>query len=107
VLIAVRPALLGDLIARCFDSATIDVVRASDDGTATSDDRDFDVVITTGVPPSDIAAGAVLWLPDRLSAGDAASLLTGEHLRRVPIEGPRDVVAVVQDVLVAGDGPPA
>ena len=102
VLIAVRPGLLGDLLARRFDRDTVEVVLFPGTDFGPGNARHFDVVVTTGIPPAHVDADAVLRLPDRLGHGDTASLVTGQHLQRVRIDGPGDVVALVQRVLARG-----
>jgi hypothetical protein len=102
VLIAVRPGLLGDLLARRFDPDEVEVVLLQDADLSPSlspaSARHFDVVVATGIPPAHVEADTVLRLPDRLGHG-VASLVTGHQLQRVRIDGPGDVVDVVSRVL--------
>jgi hypothetical protein len=96
VLISVAPPLLGDLLAREFDRADLEIVVAGEQGGL--DDRTFDVVVTNGLPPERVDAVTVVQLPDRVRGDDVGSLVTAESVERVPISELARVVDLVHQL---------
>jgi hypothetical protein len=97
VLIAVAPALLGELLARALDREDLEIVLV-DDPRAVTDERAFDVVVTSGLPPVGVATATIVQLPDRIRGDDVGSLVTPLGVERIRIPEVSSVVVLVHEL---------
>jgi hypothetical protein len=94
ILVAVEPAVLGDVIVELLvQSGVGDVITVAKNARDTVPGSRFDAAVVTGVLPADVTVGVTIALPDEEGGAGVGVLLEGGRSGSIVISTPLDVLA--------------
>lgn len=95
VLVAVEPAVLGDVIVELLRQSGVgDVITVAKNARDTVPGSRFDAAVVTGTLPSDVAVGFTVRLPDEQGGAGIGVLLEADRSESIVLTTPLEVLAL-------------